>query len=35
MDDKTQCCDCQYRTDDGKCDLYNISAPLTGECYNW
>ena len=32
---KQKCCDCEYRSDNGICKLYNVAEPLNGECYNW
>lgn len=30
-----KCYNCEYRSDNGICDLYGVAEPLTGECYNW
>lgn len=32
---KQKCSNCEYRSDNGKCDLYGVAEPLNGECYNW
>ncbi len=31
-----KCSDCEYcNASKDKCDLYDVAAPLDGECYNW
>ena len=30
-----KCSECEYRSDNGRCDLYGVAEPLNGECYNW
>ena len=32
---KQQCSYCEYRSDNGICELYGVAEPLNGECYNW
>ena len=32
---KPKCSDCDYRSDNGICELYGVAEPLSGECYNW
>ena len=35
MKSSQKCSDCEFRSDSGVCELYNVAEPLTGECYNW
>lgn len=35
MEPSQKCSDCEYRSDSGICELYNVAEPLIGECYNW
>ena len=30
-----KCSNCDYRSDNGICELYGLAEPLNGECYNW
>ena len=32
---KPKCSDCDYHTDNGICELYDVAEPLNGDCYNW
>lgn len=31
----TKCSECEYRSDNGICKMYDVAEPLNGECYNW
>lgn len=35
MELSQKCSDCEYRSGNGICELYNVAEPLTGEYYNW
>ena len=35
MELSQKCSDCEYRSDNGICELYDVAEPLNGECYNW
>ena len=35
MEVTQKCSDCEYRSDSGMCELYDVAEPLNGECYNW
>ena len=30
-----KCSNCEFHSENGKCELYNVAEPLNGECYNW
>ena len=32
---KQQCYKCEYHSDNGICELYDVAEPLNGQCYNW